>query len=75
MVCQLRAVYFWNQNTISPLELNSDSQGREEQHSKESKYDIQKGLLQQLSEGNWTFPVTSAYKVVWFSTAYALELE
>ena len=45
MACQLRAVYVWNQNTISPLELESDSQGREEQYCKESKYDIQKVLL------------------------------
>lgn len=45
MVCQLRAVYFWNQNTISPPELESNCQGREEQYCKESKYDIQKGLL------------------------------
>lgn len=31
MVWQLRAMYFWNQNTIGPVEIESDSHGEDEQ--------------------------------------------
>lgn len=44
-VCQLRAVYFWNPNTISPFGLERGGQGKQEQFCKESKYDIQQCLI------------------------------